>query len=69
MRHKKTEWGLKVKLFCNKHGITIKEIAEATGVKASVVYATSVNRTAGYEVIKTVDAYMEQYEAAQQANS
>jgi predicted DNA-binding protein YlxM (UPF0122 family) len=65
MRHKKTDWGVKLYAFCHKYGLTKKEVAEAAGVKVSVIYAASVNRTAGHEVIKKVDDFIEQYERKQ----
>ena len=66
-KHKKTEWGVKLNVFCSKYGLTLTSVAEQAGVKRSVVYAASVGRTAGYETIAKLDSYMEQYERIQHA--
>lgn len=59
---KYTEFGLEVVNFCNKHGITKEELAEAAGVRYSTLIGAGVDRAAGHQLIPTVRQYMADFE-------
>jgi predicted transcriptional regulator len=63
VRYAKTEWGVKVKIFSQRHGITLKQISAAAGVKNSTLLQVIVGKTPGLEVVEKVSAFMENYEA------
>jgi hypothetical protein len=63
MRYAKTEWGIKVKIFSLRYGMTLEELAIAAGVKASVLYQVQIGKLPGHELTKKVDAFIAQYEA------
>jgi len=63
VRYGKTEWGLNVKMFTQRYGITIKELCEQADVAESTLYAMLTGKTPGREAVAKVDAFMERYEA------
>jgi len=63
MRYQKTEWGIRVKIFSQRYGITLKDLSEAAGVKASVLYQVLIGKTPGTDLVPKVEAFMERYEA------
>lgn len=66
-RKPKTEFGIEVKTFTAKHGMTVKELAEAAGVKYTTLVETTTGRCAGKELIPAVRAFMENYTAGAEA--
>ena len=65
MRHVRTEWGTRLKMFSLKYGITIEEICNRAGVKPSTVYAMIIGKTPGFRSTPKIDEFMARYEAAQ----
>ena len=59
-----TEWGIKLTNFKLRYSITIKEIAEASGVKVTVLRQVMIGKIPGYIIIDKVEKFMEEYEAA-----
>lgn len=62
MRRPKTEFGIELKVFCAKHGITIQQVAEGAGVNYPTLLACTVDRSPGYELIPKVKEFMATYE-------
>ena len=56
-RKPKTDFGIEVRIFTAQTGMTVKELANKTGVK----YITTTGRCAGHKVIPTVRRFMEDY--------
>ena len=54
----KTPFGIELAQFAATHGKTIKEIAEASGVKYSTLVEVTTGRTAGHRVVPVVRDYM-----------
>jgi transcriptional regulator with XRE-family HTH domain len=64
MRYPKSPWGLKVKMFSQQYGLTLKDIAERSGVKVSVLYQVQIGKTPGREIIPKVDAFIAAHESS-----
>ena len=62
-RYAKTEWGIGVKAFAARYGITMKDIAKGGGVSYNTFLQVTIGKTPGKdaEVVKKVDAYMKDY--------
>lgn len=60
----KTDFGIEVRVFTAQHGMTIKELAAAAGVKYGTLMDTTVGRCAGHELIPIVREYMKNYDEA-----
>jgi transcriptional regulator with XRE-family HTH domain len=63
MRYAKTEWGINLKVFSMRHGITLAEIAESCGVSKSSLMQVIIGKTPGIEIVPKVDAFMDEYAA------
>ena len=57
----KTDFGIEVRVFTAQTGMTIKELAEAVGVKYATLIEAGTGRCAGHEVIHAVRRFMEEY--------
>jgi hypothetical protein len=57
-RKPKTEFGLEVRVFTARTGMTVKEIAVASGVKYATLVDTTTGRSAGHELIPIVRNFM-----------
>ena len=62
-RKPKTEFGIEVKLFTARTGMSVKELAEKAGVKYMTLVETTTGRCAGHELIPIVREFMNNYEA------
>lgn len=65
MRYQKTEWGIKVKIFTQRYGITLKELAAQSGVNYNTLLQVNIGKTPGEKaaVVEKVEAFMQEYEA------
>jgi hypothetical protein len=61
MRYVKTEWGIKVKIFTQRYGITLKQLAAACDVKYSTLLQMLVGKCPGIDITPKVDAFMTEY--------
>ena len=57
----KTDFGIEVRVFTAQTCMTIKELAEAVGVKYATLIEAGTGRCAGHEVIPAVRRFMEEY--------
>lgn len=57
----KTEFGIEVKVFTARTGMTVKELAKKSGVKYTTLVETTTGRCAGYQLIPIVRKFMEEY--------
>lgn len=55
----KTDFGIEVRVFTAQTGMTIKELADAAGVKYATLIEAGTGRCAGHEVIPIVRQYMD----------
>lgn len=62
MRYPKTEFGIELKVFCSKHGLTIESVAKNAGVNYATLLSCTTGRSPGYELIPKVKEYMATYE-------
>ena len=62
-RKPKTEFGIEVKLFTARTGMSVKELAERAGVKYMTLVETTTGRCAGHDLIPVVREFMNNYEA------
>ena len=53
----KTDFGIEVRVFTAQTGMTVKELAERSGVK----YTTLVETTTGHQLIPAVRKFMQDY--------
>jgi len=60
----KTDFGIEVRVFTAKHGMTIKELANLSGVKYKSLIAATTGQLAGHELIPTVHEFMDHYDEA-----
>ena len=60
-RKAKTEFGIEVRVFTAKTGMTVKELAEKAGVKYTTLVETTTGRCAGHQLIPTVRRFMATY--------
>jgi predicted transcriptional regulator len=51
-----------MKMFSQKYGLTLKQIADGAGVKVSVLYQVQIGRTPGNDIVPKVDAFIAEYE-------
>lgn len=58
----KTDFGIEVRLFTAQTGMTVKELAERSGVKYTTLIETTTGRCAGLQLIPIVREYMANYE-------
>lgn len=61
MRYAKTEWGLNVKMFTQRYGLTLKDLAASSGVNYPTLLQVIIGKTPGHGVAPKVDAFMEDY--------
>lgn len=54
----KTDFGIEVRLFTAQTGMTVKELAERSGVKYTTLIETTTGRCAGHQLIPIVREYM-----------
>lgn len=59
----KTDFGIEVRVFTAQTGMTIKELANAAGVKYTTLIETTTGRCAGHQLIPIVRQYMADYMA------
>ncbi len=64
MRWPKTEWGIKVVNFKERYGLTLNTLAEAAGVRTSVLRQVMIGKTPGYEITEKVNSFIAEYEAS-----
>lgn len=62
-RTPKTDFGIEVRVFTAQTGMSVKELAEAAGVKYSTLVETTTGRSAGHKLIPTVRNFMEEYKS------
>ena len=58
----KTDFGIEVRLYTAQTGMTVKELAERSGVKYTTLIETTTGRCAGHQLIPIVREYMANYE-------
>lgn len=58
----KTDFGIEVRVFTAQTGMTVKELAEAAGVKYTTLVETTTGRCAGHQLIPTVRSFMADYQ-------
>lgn len=58
----KTDFGIKVRVFTAQTGMTVKELAEAAGVKYTTLVETTTGRCAGHQLIPIVRNFMADYQ-------
>lgn len=59
----KTDFGIEVRVFTAQTGMTVKELADAAGVKYTTLIETTTGRCAGHQLIPIVRKYMTDYQA------
>ena len=57
----KTDFGIEVRVFTAKTGMTVKELAERAGVKYTTLVETTTGRCAGHQLIPVVREFMQNY--------
>jgi len=57
----KTDFGIEVRVFTAQTGMTIKELAEAAGVKYTTLIESTTGRCAGHQLIPIVRDFMQNY--------
>lgn len=57
----KTDFGIEVRVFTAQTGMTVKELAERTGVKYTTLVETTTGRCAGHQLIPVVREFMQNY--------
>ena len=60
----KTDFGIEVRVFTARHGMTIKELASSSGVNYKTLIAATTGQVAGHELIPTVREFMDHYDEA-----
>lgn len=63
----KTAFGIEVRTFTARTGMTVKELAMQAGVKYTTLVETTTGRCAGHELIPIVRKFMEEYTENQEA--
>ena len=65
MRYGKTEWGVRLTVFSQRYGITLRKIAELSGVSYSSMLQTSIGKATGQQngLIDKVNAFMADFES------
>lgn len=58
----KTDFGIEVRVFTAQTGMTVKELAEAAGVKYTTLVETTTGRCAGHQLIPIVRNFMADYQ-------
>ncbi len=58
----KTDFGIEVRVFTAQTGMTIKQLAEAAGVKYATLIESTTGRCAGHQLIPIVRDYMQSYQ-------
>lgn len=61
MRKPKTDFGIEVKMFTARTGMTLRELAQRSGVKYTTLLDTTVGRCAGVELIPAVRNFINSY--------
>lgn len=62
MRKPKTEFGIEVKMFTARTGMTLRELAQRSGVKYTTLLDTTVGRCAGVDLIPLVRDFIRNYD-------
>lgn len=62
MRKPKTEFGVEVKAFTARTGMTLRELAERSGVKYTTLLDTTIGRSAGHQLIPKVLDFIRSYD-------
>lgn len=57
----KTDFGIEVRVFTARTGMTVKELAERAGVKYTTLVETTTGRCAGHQLIPVVREFMQNY--------
>ena len=70
MRYAKTEWGIDVKIFSQKYGITLKTLAKRCDVNYNTLLLTMVGKTTGDKsgAVDKVNAFMTEFAATAEPN-
>ena len=65
MRYQKTEWGIHIMNFAQRYGITLKDIATASGVSYNTLLQVRIGKTPGEKaaIVEKVEAFMKEYAA------
>ena len=58
----KTDFGIEVRVFTAQTGMSVKELADAAGVKYTTLVETTTGRCAGHQLIPIVRQYMSDYQ-------
>lgn len=61
IRKPKTDFGIEVRVFTAQNGMTVKELAERSGVKYTTLVETTTGRCAGHQLIPVVREFMENF--------
>lgn len=62
MRKPKTEFGVEIKMFTARTGMTLRELADRSGVKYATLLDTTIGRSAGHKLIPKVQDFIRNYE-------
>lgn len=62
----KTPFGIEVRTFTARTGMTVKELAMRSGVKYTTLVETTTGRCAGHRLIPIVRKFMEEYDEIRQ---
>lgn len=57
----RTEFGVECKIFMAETGMTVRELAQASGVKENTLVAAMVGKTPGHDLVPVVKGYMEKH--------
>lgn len=61
MKKPRTEFGVECKIFMAETGMTVRELAQASGVKENTLVAAMVGKTPGHDLVPVVKGYMERH--------
>ena len=60
----KTDFGIEVAVFTAQTGMTVKELADASGVKYTTLVEATTGRCPGHQLIPIVREYIANYQEA-----
>ncbi len=63
----RTEFGVECKIFMAETGMTVRELAQASGVKENTLVAAMVGKTPGHDLVPVVKGYMEKHRGGKEA--
>ena len=67
MKKPRTEFGVECKIFMAETGMTVRELAQASGVNENSLVAAMVGKTPGHDLVPVVKGYMEKHRGGKEA--